>query len=197
MTIKNKDGTTYKLKGPNKLAITQDFWSDFEVHNMDWDNIHLPDKAELKQFNSSIPEVREAAVADPEPAPELEKVVREPAKPAIKNAVKMWCLPAVIRDRKDELYDQVYRTIEYLEKTTFDAIILNNDGLTMTFWTNVDIAKRGSIIYPSLDSEGHDLDEHRWWKVEKIIGPDEEPRLKDSGGLIHHCMPSEFTPDFS
>ena len=26
MTIKNKDGTPYKLTGPNKLAITQDFW---------------------------------------------------------------------------------------------------------------------------------------------------------------------------
>ena len=34
MTIKNKDGSVYKLRSPNPIMKVQDVWSGFEVHNM-------------------------------------------------------------------------------------------------------------------------------------------------------------------
>ena len=37
MTIKNKDGSVYKVRGPNPLMKEQDVWKDFTVHNMNFD----------------------------------------------------------------------------------------------------------------------------------------------------------------
>ena len=34
MVIKNKDGTTYQLRRPNPIMVQQDIWTDFEIHNM-------------------------------------------------------------------------------------------------------------------------------------------------------------------
>lgn len=34
MVIKNKDGTTYQLRRPNPIMVQQDIWTDFETHNM-------------------------------------------------------------------------------------------------------------------------------------------------------------------
>jgi hypothetical protein len=36
MVIKNKDGTVYKVKGPNPIMLEQDLWNDFELHNMEF-----------------------------------------------------------------------------------------------------------------------------------------------------------------
>ncbi len=36
MVIKNKDGTVYKVRGPNPIMIAQDLWNDFELHNMEF-----------------------------------------------------------------------------------------------------------------------------------------------------------------
>ena len=37
MVIKNKNGTVYKVRGPNPLMKTQDVWDDFILHNMKFD----------------------------------------------------------------------------------------------------------------------------------------------------------------
>jgi hypothetical protein len=37
MSIKNKDGTEYSLRKPNPLMKYQDAWSDFKLHNMNFD----------------------------------------------------------------------------------------------------------------------------------------------------------------
>ena len=34
MVIKNKNGTEYKLRGPNPIMVKQDIWENFELHNM-------------------------------------------------------------------------------------------------------------------------------------------------------------------
>lgn len=36
MSIKNKDGSVYKLRSPNPIMKVQDIWSGFELHNMDF-----------------------------------------------------------------------------------------------------------------------------------------------------------------
>ncbi len=36
MALKNKDGSVYRLSGPNPAMKTQSVWSDFKLHNMKW-----------------------------------------------------------------------------------------------------------------------------------------------------------------
>lgn len=39
MVIKNKDGSEYKLRGPNPIMKTQNLWEHFEIHNMDFQEV--------------------------------------------------------------------------------------------------------------------------------------------------------------
>lgn len=50
MVIKNKDGTVYKLKHPNPIMIEQDIWSNFEIHNMSFneETVINPNKDAIK-----------------------------------------------------------------------------------------------------------------------------------------------------
>jgi len=36
MTLYNKDGSVYKLNGPNPMMKEQDFWKEFSTHNLSW-----------------------------------------------------------------------------------------------------------------------------------------------------------------
>jgi len=222
MTIKNKDGTVYKLKGPNPIASKQNHWSEdeFEMHNMDWEEVDLPDATELKKFNSDF-DVQEESFSEPlkvdfgskkktTPEKPPERVQEKPPEdgPKIvdklkvernekaKNIVDIWVLPAQIEHHPDEEPGRQY-TIKYFDKKLIEAIVIFNDSLQMVFWINVDICKCGSIIYLWRNSEGHTLRESSWWKVDRVLDETQDERLKQSGGLLHVCVPSEYTPDFS
>ncbi len=214
MTIKKKDGSIYRLQGPNPLAKDQNLWDDEDdlvLHNMDWNDVELPKEEEVKKFNSSF-EVNDtgddvAVIDEPIVEPTKKETEEIPVIPEVKkdarprnkmqNVVDIWCLPAEIREYHDPLYDQVTKTIQYGDKIMFEGIVVNNDGFTMTFWTNIEIPKKGSIIYVSRNSVGDSYLEKRWWKVERMIDSTEEDRLKQSGGLLFYCVPSSFTPDFT
>jgi hypothetical protein len=100
MTLKNKDGSVYRLRSPNPLMKEQKIW-EFRVHNMKWNSEILPDTSELQSIktdfqirNSFIDELDQAAaissqksnvkiVETPknivlEPKSEVNKVVLEP-----------------------------------------------------------------------------------------------------------------------
>jgi hypothetical protein len=68
--------------------------------------------------------------------------------------------------------------------------------MKLIFWTNVEVAK-ASIIFPFRNSEGVGLGFGSWWKVDEILGPDQDDRLLESGGRIFNCVPSEYTPHFN
>jgi len=72
MALKNKDGSVYRLKGPNPIMKEQKIWEEFRVHNMKWDNEILPDSSELHAIktdfqvrNSFIDELDQAAALIP------------------------------------------------------------------------------------------------------------------------------------
>jgi len=207
MVIKNKDGTNYKLKGPNPVASKQNHWDDnFEMHNMEWEEVELPDADDVKKFNSdfevkdvfsepievAIPEERPTVAETPEIVDKLKVNRKEKAK----NIVDVWVLPAQIEHNPEAERGKQY-TIKYFDKKLVESIIVHNDTFHMVFWTNVDFCKCGSIIYLWRNSEGDVLRESSWWKVDKVLDETEDERLKKSGGFIHVCVPSEYTPDFS
>ena len=213
MTIRNSDGSKYKLRGPNPIASKQNSWEsadDFIIHNMDWKSVNLPDLSQVKHFNSDF-EIKDDTFSEPvavvelPPAPEEvkeePKVVEKLEKPrskskTLKNAVDIWCLPAQLRHYPDEPDPHKRLTIEYFDKVMIEGVIVHHDTFYLTFWTNVDVSQKGSIIYPFRNSEGRPLDFYSWWKVDEIIGADEDDRLKESGGWLFVCVPSEYTPHF-
>lgn len=219
MTIKNKDGSVFKLVGPNPMAKNQHIWNETEddciVENMKWASLILPDEREASRFNTDlkVPEdasidTEEELIVEPKeeikeitpevPIPVVTPEIKETAQPKtkLKNIVDIWCLPAVLREHVDELYGSKQFTIEYLERLMFEGIIVENTGLSMLFWTNIDTPQRGSVVFISRNSEGHGFNEKRWWKVDNVIDSTQDSRLEESGGYLFHCVPSEYTPYF-
>ena len=47
--LKNKDGTPYKLSGPNPMMKNQEVWGNFIVHNMEWEE-EKSEKMKLSLF---------------------------------------------------------------------------------------------------------------------------------------------------
>lgn len=54
MALKNKDGTVYKLRGPNPLMKDQKTWEEFRVHNMKWGSEILPDASEIHAIKTDF-----------------------------------------------------------------------------------------------------------------------------------------------
>lgn len=72
MTIKNKDGSVYKIRGPNPIMKEQDIWNDFTLHNMNFDHETLqnqiyPTKKTKKIDLGSVTTVKDTKVSTPLP----------------------------------------------------------------------------------------------------------------------------------
>jgi len=212
MVIKNKDGSVYKLKGPNPLMEDQAFWNDLEnftLHNTEWKKTVFGDDGELIprdsnfQVNSASPVV-EPEIEKPKPKPpnevklppihdsqvdavELKNEPKEKPKnnnefPTIKNKVVIHCLPALIKEHFDDFYGEHYNKISYGDKFSFEAVIVENEDLSMTFWTTTEEVTPASVIYPQVK-------EKRWWRV--------QTKIEKSGGYLIYAVVSDIQPDFS
>ncbi len=54
MPLKNRDGTVYKLRGPNPLMEEQKVWEDFQVHNLKFQGEVAPDEREIETISSDF-----------------------------------------------------------------------------------------------------------------------------------------------
>lgn len=52
MVIVNKDGSVYKIRGPNPIMKSQDVWEGFEIHNMNFEE-HIVDGKVMPQRKSN------------------------------------------------------------------------------------------------------------------------------------------------
>lgn len=91
------------------------------------------------------------------------------------------CLPAVIKMKHDKLYDEVYKTIQYGQPTSFEGIILVQGDINMTVWTDVIQIGEGSVLYPKTNFK-------RWWKV--------DDKTAKARGWLLTCSPSDYMPSF-
>ncbi len=182
MAILNKDGSVYKLKGPNPLMLKQERWDPDKLvyYNFVWESIIIPDLK--KNQPRSLPEPEEVKAIEPEEVisqPQLmplSKPVAPKSTPKPVSTIQVHCLPGNLKIYKDTLYNEIRTTISYGEKFIFEATVVERSDLKLVLWSERMISE-GSIIYPQT---GH----ARWWKVTK----------SNSNQIT--CMPSDEQPSF-
>ena len=195
MSIKNKDGTVFRLRGPNPLMKKQKNWEEeeeFVLHNCEWDNETRQDEGDVvtdqSDFNvkSDVSLEEPIELEPPEPEPEPEPEPPKPYEPQktfqLENKIKIHCLPLVTIEHHDELYNEVRKSQQYGAKFLFEGIIINQNDFSLIFWSDIKTIEAGSIVYPQTK-------EKRWWKVTK-----KEPK---GWGYVFTTMPSDIQPDFS
>ena len=211
MTLYKKDGTVYKLQAPNPIMNNQTLWDGFKTHNMEWqteidetkhENKLIPPDFGIKEtFLSELDKAQIDVVVenkiDTMVENKIDVMVEEPFRQTVVHAdlqrekennegngiekVFIHCLPAKIREKKDDLYGEVYKTIQYETPTSFEGVILNQTDLGIEIWTDANQITKGSIIYPKLGAK-------RWWKVHS--------KTEKAGGWTLIGVPSSFQPSF-
>ena len=199
MAVYKKDGSVYKLTGPNILMFTQDNWGAFATHN-------LKNLSNFK-IESNISHVILGSRKESKP-PEQPKIIEE--KPEIKLSEKnnqkelvipenpkfiqktkneyedfektiIHCALAKMEEKKDSLYGDVAVKMKFVEKFTFESIVLSLNDFTFIFWTMLDKLTIGSVLYPQDDSK-------RWWEIKEIESV--------PGGYKVVCVITRNTPSF-
>lgn len=87
MAIRNKDGSIYKLRGPNPLLVEQADWDKSQVHliNMDWKSEVVEDKKNpIKEMREGVIDIGEELNLEENPKPEV-KTKAVPAKKFIED----------------------------------------------------------------------------------------------------------------
>jgi hypothetical protein len=179
MTIKKKDGSIYKLRGPNPLMKEQDLWdkNEFILHNMKGFRQTLADNTEVNPIASDFNHGQTTVIITP-------KKEEEPAEEQMPTNV-FHCLPAIIRRHTDTLYNESYSTVKYDAPFTFEALVVDQSDLALQFWTSAVAADKiteGSVVYPKNT-------EKRWWRVQ-------DRAVSWAGGYLMTAMPSDFQPAF-
>ncbi len=93
----------------------------------------------------------------------------------------IYCLPIIIREVEDNIYEEKYQVQDYGKKFSFQGIIVSDEDMFCKFWTKTKILK-DSIVYPKNQSR-------RWWEVQEVEAID--------GGYLIMSTPTQVNPDFT
>lgn len=197
MTILKKDGTVYRLKGPNPLMLEQQRWDPSQIilHNFSWDPV-LTRNSEIKSsppppkkveaplvLTSPVVEIAEPSKVETPQIPVSIPTPKEIPKPKEepKGLIRVHCLPGTLRSHRDELYGENHVSIIYGEKFEFNANVVDKSDMVLILWTAKKGITEGSIVYPQT---GH----ARWWRVDGV----------ETAGMGHKvvCIPSDEQPSF-
>ena len=198
MTLYNKDGSVYKLSAPNPIIKDQQIWTKFVVHNMKW-------RPEYKEDGTAISPIEEDFAQEIKSQAELfldelttskeddsaEKIIEqkieikedEKQKTIKSNEIEktfIYCLPAKLKEKVDNLYGDTFKTISYDNPTSFESVILSQNDMIIEMWSEIKYEKE-TILYPKNGDK-------RWWKISEIT-----PKL---GGWIIKGIPSQDQPSF-
>lgn len=208
MVIRNKDGSVYKLRGPSEAMKSQNVWDRYTTHNMKWGATVQSDETAVEKaptdFKVRDSFVDELSATAPRPEPEKpepthrEDVAQKPSakepkvvvvqdrsksEPEESDGIKksfVYCLPSVLRSVRDSLYDEEFVTVDYADPFSFEAVIVAEDDLGMSFWSTARM-ERESVVFPKTTYK-------RWWRVVS--------HQERSGGSLYLCRPSDFQPHF-
>lgn len=191
--IHNFDWDTATEKDDSNLNKHQSDFGDLKegfVEELETTKPPMPDIKIVESDSVSPVEIPE----EPEPEmPDLSsEIVPEPEEgpppaeqrklPSNLQRAFVYCLPATMTQKVDELYGDKYTTIKYQRAFSFEAVMVKNTDLVFQLWTTVDKITRGSVLYPKLG-------EKRWWRAEDIV-----PK---SGGFLVTGVPSDHQPSFT
>jgi hypothetical protein len=199
MVIHKKDGSVFKLNGPNEIMFTQESWSAFKTHNLsNLSNCKMESniphvilgKKKIVEEIKTIEPIKEEIVEEEiiiEETPEeivVEEVVEYKKKinefDSFKKTI-MHCALAKKVEVKDDLYGETALKVKFIDKFTFESIVMNKNDFVLIFWTKLDNLTIGSVLYPQDDSK-------RWWEVREI---EDVP-----GGHKITCCITRNTPAF-
>lgn len=205
MAIKDKDGTPYRLRGPNPLMNHQQDWDKSKIRYINmghWKSevvdggkenvITIPKaKPEPKAMPVTARQFLEELRAEPEPEP-VPEPTKEPEVPVDDElqrlfqtkGIKYFCAPAIgMKTHMDSLYGDAYQTVQYGDKHLFDALVIDQTDLELTFWCIRPITEN-SIVFRKIREGGE-----RWWRVRSVE--------EKTGGYLASAIPSDVSPDFS
>jgi hypothetical protein len=177
MPLKNKDGTVYKLKGPNPLMESQKLWTDYTAHNLKFTKeivaSEIPKTKIIEKKDDFISELEATKpVVTPPPSPIIpEKAI---------ETTYIHCFPAIVKESVHPIYGETYKTIQYIEPFSFEGVIINQQDLFIEVWTTAEITEN-SVLYPKNESK-------RWWKVQK--------KMEKAQGWLLTGIPSDIKPVF-
>jgi len=89
MVIKNKDGSVYKVRGPNPIMMSQETWEDFTVHNMDFSSDVVNQKINPQKSSKKLDFGTTTKVVAQEPKAELPTPPPPPKEVAIPKKVEI------------------------------------------------------------------------------------------------------------
>jgi hypothetical protein len=89
MTIKNKDGSVYKVRGPNPIMKEQDVWKDFTVHNMNFDQETLQTNINITKKTKKIDLGSTTKIADLKPETPLPTVPPPPKNAMVEEEINI------------------------------------------------------------------------------------------------------------
>jgi hypothetical protein len=211
MPIKNKDGTEYTLRGPNKIMKDQSFWDRDSVILLnfgDWKETLYKDQQVtpikvLEEFVSRLspnevtfnppPKLEPITIPTVVGMPPIERprieleeihepVITQNEKIAVRQKTYS-CVPIHYTKVTDELYGDESLEQRFGSKFSFDAVPMENNDLTFMFWTQSKLSKDSIVFQHGIERHG------RWWQVQKLE--------EDSGGYIVTAIISSINPDFS
>jgi len=180
MVIKKKDGSVYRLSGPNPIMKNQSFWEADKsiVHN--FNPVEIITKIEQNEELQNIePEEIHVSIKEVEPS-QLPSNIKKRIVPTEVVKKMVHCLPAFIKEFHDPLYGESRSTLSYGNKFTMEVVVASQSDLNIVLWTNSIEVGKGSIIYIP--------ENKRWWKV--------TDETKRNEGVMISCLPSDIQPSF-
>ena len=195
MTIRNSDGSVYKLRGPNKLTTLHQRWdySKVEFINFGWEDSSLTNKETIrnKPFYNSSWEIIEVSKSSFTHSSDLKINIsgscaignQKPTLPEeLRKHKKVFlCQETSAVSRQDTLYGTSYRETIYGSTFSLEGIIFEYSDLNMSFWGTKEV-KIGTVLFPKDGNK-------RWWKSIRCYSK--------SGGFVIECIPSDYSPDLS
>jgi hypothetical protein len=217
MPIKNRDGTEYRLQGPNKIMKEQSFWdrNSVELLNFgEWKEVVYKDQQVtpmkvLDEFMSRLSpnEVTFTPPKKVEPKPEPEPFTLPPppppvVKPRPRVELEEIQQPVVTVDERIELRQKTYSCLPMHLRKKVDELYGDESveqvfGKKFSFYgvpmENNDLMftfwTKTKLENGSIVFEGGVERNSSWWQVQKSEA--------DSGGYIVTTIVSDFNPDMS
>jgi hypothetical protein len=214
MPIRRKDGSIYKLRGPNKLLIGQHFWQNDEeivLHNfgnldvevVETEKFHIPqpalpatatkrdeafDASQLEQILDTISQTTDLVddvTIEPEPEPEPEPEAQEGT-----------LSPFRTRERH-MLYCLPAKATEHKDDLYEERIIHIDYQSPFKFQSAIVDSNDIKTVYWTTVKQVTSRsilfhpERRRWWRVSRAL-----PCPSGDGTLLE-CVPSDIKPDFS
>lgn len=216
MVIKNKDGSTYRLNGPNPLMTEQDLWAGFSIHNMDFkeDTItnnnketprnknkinigktlvenHTEQKREVISIQTQ-PEVVESKdteinhTTEPEPSAQESETIEKPKSVNQKLLEYKRTVMHCLQADAQEKFDDLYGERSIKVKYTNKF----NFESIMILEDDMQLVFWTHLEKVTKHSIVYPMNrEKRWWKVTSVKTAPE--------GYFINCMPSQYHPNFA